>query len=198
MTDIQVRLVEGAEREAALAVEEKIFREENYPYDYRQFDDQSRVFGAFDGDICIGALRMIGAGRHLPPFITDCQLWHPEVPMALFHTGQLEELGTVVVVEASRSANIALELYRAAFQTSRGLGVTHWGIVMEAERTEFLNTAIHTTFEQCGDIGFHDWAIPPYIMDLLEFEKNMHDCDPAFYAWATEGMISAPVYGEVL
>ncbi len=187
MSNIQIRLAEGAERDAAMLVEEQVFREEGYPYDYQQYEAQSRVFGAFDAGRCVGAVRVITSGPLLPPFIHHCKLWDTQMCLELFRAGKLEELGTVAVPDDMQKSGISIELYRAAYQSAVRLGVSHWGIVMESERTEFLNGFIHTTFEQCGDVGFRGWPIPPYIMSLSDFDANLHENDPALHAWTHEG-----------
>ncbi|MBP9827252.1 hypothetical protein KBC99_02110 [Candidatus Saccharibacteria bacterium] len=183
MSEIQIRLVEGDEREAALAVEEKIFREEGYPYDYHQFNDQSRVFGAFDGGVCIGALRVVSQTPLVPPVMADCKVWDLQYWQSM--GDKFAELATQAVEEKYRHQMVGLMLIRAAYTDARLRGLLAMAVITEPENVEYLNNEVHFACRQIGDIGFKGWQCAPYIHFFDEVETKLAAADPNSFNWFT-------------
>lgn len=183
MTDIQVRHTEGEERDAALAVEEKVFREEGYPYDYHLYNAQSRVFGAFDGEVCIGALRVVLQSPLLPPVLADCEVWDLQHWRSM--GAQFAELATQAVEQEYRHQMVGLMLIRAAYTDARINGLTALGLITEPENVEYLNNVVHFACRQVGSIGFKGWKCAPYIHVFEEVETKLAAADPASFNWFT-------------
>ncbi len=138
-SEFTIRVAESDwEKESVAALERQVFLDEKYPYPYAQYDSQSVLIGAWDGDQIVGALRLIAGGPLAPPVLAEC-----DVPDQIWHTaaadGLLEELGTVAVHRGYRGRFVAPRLYRVALASSRARGVTHWALIMEPDRVETLN-----------------------------------------------------------
>lgn len=194
MSDIQVRLVEGAEREAALAVERQVFLEEGFPYDYSLYDAQSRVFGAFDSTHCVGAVRMVTQVPLRPPILADCEIW--DMPAWENLGDRFEELATQAVLKGYRKLMVGLDLVRAAYADARNRGVEVMALILEPERAQFLNETVHFACRQIGEVGYKGWECAPYAHVLDEVEQKLSVADPATYAWFTEdvepSLLAAP------
>ena len=184
MSEIQIRLVEGDERAAALAVERQVFLEEGFPYDYDRFDAQSRVFGAFDEGRCIGAVRMVAQSPLSPPVLADCEVWDKSTWENLGY--RFEELATQAVQKEYRKLMVGLDLVRTAYADARNRGVEVMALILEPDRAEFLNDVVHFACRQIGEIGYKDWDCAPYAHVLDEVEQKLASADPSLYAWFTE------------
>ncbi len=186
MTEVVIRFVEGAEREVALKLEERIFREENYPYDYRRFDEQSRVFAAFIDGACVGVLRVIAQSPLLPPVLEDCDVWDIGEWQAMGE--KFAELGTQAVLEEYRHSGVGLSLIRAAYVDARLRGLVALAVITEPENVDFLNNTANFACRQIGGVGFKGWECAPYIHVFSEVEVKLAAADPGSYAWFTEGI----------
>ena len=181
--DVEIREVHGEELAAALAVEETVFKQQEYPYDYECYNQQSVLLGAFVQGQCVGALRLIAQTPIAPPVLLDCTVWEPEQWQQLGL--RFEELGTVAVLPEYEKQGIGFMLYASAYGNARLRGVTHWGIVMEPFRVDILNTNFHFTFFEVGDMGYKGWDCTPNVMVLLDTERNLFENDPAMYEYAS-------------
>lgn len=187
--DIDVREVRGADLEAALELEKKVFLEEDYPYDYERYNHQSTMFGAFDRGRCVGALRLITQAPLEPPVLTDCVIWDRDAWTRL--GGSFEELATHAVESEYRSQGVGLMLMKAAYSSARRRGVTHLAVITEPSNAEFLNNTYHFVCNQIGDVGFKGWDCAPYIQVLDDFEASLAGADPRLYSWVTDGLPDA-------
>lgn len=194
MTDIQTRLVEGEEREAALIVERAVFLDEGFPYDYEKYNAQCRVFGAFDGQKCVGAVRMVQQAPLIPPVLEDCEIW--DLTSWQEMGGRFEELATQAVLREYRKLMVGLDLVRAAYADARNRGVQVMALILEPERAQFLNDTVHFACRQIGEIGYKGWECAPYAHVLDEVERKLASADPELYAWFTEcvdpSLLAAP------
>lgn len=184
MSNIQVRFVEGAERETTLAVERQVFLDEGYPYDYPKYNDQSRVFGAFEGSTCVGAVRVVAQNPLPPPVLADCKIWRVSEWQAMDE--RFEELATQAVLKPYRKLMVGLDLVRAAYADARNRGVEVMALILEPERAQFLNDTVHFACRQIGEVGYRGWECAPYAHILDEVERKLSVADPETYAWFTE------------
>ncbi|MDQ5944158.1 MAG: hypothetical protein QG658_224, partial [Patescibacteria group bacterium] len=156
------------------------------PYDYHQFDTQSRVFGAFDDDVCIGALRVVSQAPLIPPVLTDCKVWELQYWQSMGN--QFAELATQAVEKPYRHQMVGLMLIRAAYTDARIQGVTAFAFVTEPEYVEYLNNEVHFVCRQIGDIGFKGWECAPYVHVFDEVETKLAATDPDSFNWFTAGV----------
>lgn len=194
-TKIKVRIVQPgtAEYEAVAAVEKAVFEELGYPYEYRKYDGQSFLLGAFDGKKAIGALRLIGATKDLlPPVITDCKIKKRGSYSQKALEGLFEELGTVAILREYRSRMVSVDLYRAATDCARKRGVLEWGIIIEPERAQHMNDRLHFGFWQEGDLGFHGWDCAPFVLNIEDTLKKIKKKDRVFYFAIKKGKVMLP------
>lgn len=200
MADIVIRLVQDEEREAAFFLEEQIFRREKYPYDYRAYDDQSRMFGAFDGDRCIGALRIVAQAPLLPPALAHCTVWDPEAYIAM--GDQFAEMATHAVLEEYRHRGVGLDLIRASYVDGHLRGLKAMAVITEPETAQWLNDNVHFACRQIGDVGFKGHPCAPFIHVFAEVERKLAEEDPNLYRWFTEGipeeLLAAPLPSDVV
>lgn len=183
---IEIREVTGDDFDAAKAVEKEVFLLEGYPYNYDEFDEQSVMFGAFDGDRCIGALRLIKQSPKLPPVLADCQVWDVEEWISLGE--RFEEMGTHAVLPEYQKRNIGVELIKAAYTNGRIRGLTCMGVITEPDTAAHLNDILHFACRQIGEVGFHGWDCAPFIHVFDEVEQKVSEFDPGLYAWFVEGV----------
>lgn len=177
--EYKIRVVSGSELLAAREVEETVFLQQGYPYDYHCYDDQSVMLGAFDGEKCVGVIRLIAQQPILPPVLKDCVVWEPRVWQALGSC--FEEVGTVAVLPEYEHSGIGLALYCCAYGSALQRGVTHWGIVMEQDRIDFFNENFFFTFAPIGEVGYKGWDCTPSAMVLEEAERNIYRNDRELY-----------------
>jgi len=173
---------------AAFALEQRVFEEENYPYEYGQYNEQSTVVTAWLGDQIAGVVRLIG-GRAglLQPFLTDCQVWD-ERWQRLSLCGQLEELGTAAVDQKFRGLFIAPKLYREAFANLRTRGITHLAIIEEPTRVARLSQLMSLDFIRIGPIGYQPegydrWDCGAFVSDLTKTLRIMRWVNPTLHRW---------------
>jgi len=186
MSDIKVCLAVGNERVSALAIEQQVFLEEGYPYDYRRYDSQSRVFGAFEGKICVGALRVVSQAPLLPPVLADCQVWDIAEWQSMGET--FAELATQAVVQDYRHQMVGLMLIREAYTDARIRGLKALAVITEPANVKYLNEEAHFACRQIGEIGFKGWECAPYIHVFDEVETKLAAADPESFNWFTSGV----------
>jgi N-acyl amino acid synthase of PEP-CTERM/exosortase system len=82
---------------------------------------------------------------------------------------------------------MAFGLYRAMYQESKRRGIRYWYALME--KSLWMLLKIHGfVFKPVGpEVDFYG-MVTPYLADLAELEKNVHDKFPQFYAFFTENM----------
>lgn len=177
---IEVRFVEGPERVRALALEEEIFLANNYPYDYHQWDEFSRVFAAYDGERLIGVIRTIPQSPLEPPVLIHCSLWDAAKWRAM--GSEFEELATQAVLPEYEHRFVGMRLIRAAYTDARIRGVQAMAVITEPENVEKLNTEYSFACEQIGDLGFLGWDCAPFIHVLGDVERKMAAERPELYA----------------
>lgn len=177
--NIEVRFVEGPERERALALEEKIFLANNYPYNYHQWDPYSRVFAAYDGTRLVGVIRTIPQSPLEPPVLIHCELWEPAKWRMM--AGEFEELATQAVLPEYEHQFVGMRLLRAAYTDGRRRGVKAMAVITEPENVEKLNTEYSFACVQIGEVGFLGWACAPFIHVFDDVERKMAAERPDLY-----------------
>lgn len=162
------------EYEKVCAVERKVFEEEGYPYNYREYDGQSILIGSFIGKKAVGAVRLIrGTLNHMPPIVEKCKLSDSTDVSKRALMGEFEELGTVAVARGYRRKLITVDLYRAAYSCAKQRGVKSWGIIEEQERFDKMAERYFFVARRIGEIGFEGWPCYPFEMNLEECFDNI-------------------------
>lgn len=192
---IKVRLVQPGtdEHERVCEVERAVFEAETYPYDYRKYDTQSYLIGAFDGKKAVGAVRLIGGTPGLlPPILTECKMFNAHQYTQKALEGIFEEIGTVAVLPKYRSQMVSVDLYRAATDCARKRGVIEWGIIEEPERVRQMNDTLHFKFWLEGELGYHGWDCAPFVLNIEDTIQNIKQRDKILHRIIMRGRVQMP------
>jgi predicted GNAT family N-acyltransferase len=176
----------------AIGFEKAIWREEQYDdpqdYDYEKYTPQSRVLAAYsnEGDL-IGMTRLFDGVPILPPFLEKLPIDDKELAKKLAIEAseyKAEEFGTVAVKKELRGSRIFMDLCRIAWRDATQRDVQTWGIIMEPERVEKMNSGLGFTFKQIGPaIQYQGGLCAAHIMDFDEVRQNMSSKKPELYDW---------------
>ena len=191
-------------------------KEEDYPQGFETdpLDQFSSHFGGFDDQgRLIGAARLILSGcekfpiqEHCPVLnvdwnkvdrlkcaevsrLTISKLYRRRANDGLYYEPQVQD----VKVEDGgqnflrRVKPMAFGLYRAMYQESKRMGITHWFALME--KSLWLLLKIHGfVFKPIGpEVEFYG-QVTPFIADLSELEKTVHSKFPNFYSYFMESL----------
>lgn len=198
-------LSDGPAIKKALELEQRVWDEEGYgSLDvYKKYEPQSRVFGAFKADQCIGITRLFAGAPELPPFLEEMPFDNPELRTSLLKgakNGLVEELGTVAIDKkaskelGAKRLQVALGLWRLAYRDAYERGIESWGIIMEPERVEKMNRFLGFTFKQVGPvIEYQGGGCAAHLMDLNEVRGNMEATNPNLYGWFVNEPLTNPI-----
>jgi N-acyl amino acid synthase of PEP-CTERM/exosortase system len=191
-------------------------KESDYPagFETDAFDEHSLHFGAFDDEerlvggvrlilpscakfpiedhcralnIDYGAIPRTGCGE--VSRLTISKLFRRRANDGLYYEPQakdekVEEKGMYFL---RRVRPMAFGLYRAMYQESKRIGISHWFALMEPALWTLLK--IHGfIFKPIGpSVDFYG-IVTPYIADLSELEKNVREKFPQFFAYFMENL----------
>jgi hypothetical protein len=188
-----VKLLEtGDAINEAIGLEQEIWHQEQYDdpqdYDYEKYTPQSRTFAAYDDEgKVIGVTRLFEGSPLLPPFLAKMPINDPELAQKLAEQAaelKAEEFGTVAVRKELRGGRIFMDFCRVAWRDAADRGVQTWGIIMEPERVEKMNSGLGFTFKQIGPaIQYQGGECAAHIMDFDEVRANMSSTKPELYDW---------------
>ncbi|HYT29404.1 MAG TPA: GNAT family N-acetyltransferase [Actinomycetota bacterium] len=184
---IDVRLAAPDEVAAGRVVEDRVFVESGYGTleRYDEYLPQSRFHVAYDGDRCVGVLRLIAGGPILPPFLREFRVVRGKARWpALASAGRLEEIATLAVLLEARRQGIASMLYRAVWRDATRRGVTNLGLITEPWRA--VGIEWHYRFG-LRPIGIPRWYLGslcgPYMIDIPRAESRVRSRRKAIAEW---------------
>jgi ribosomal protein S18 acetylase RimI-like enzyme len=168
-------------------IEDRVFVESGYGTlgSYDVYLPQSRFHLAYDGERCVGVLRLIAGGPVLPPFLREFRIVRGTARWpALAAAGRLEEIATLAVLPEERRRGIASMLYRSVWHDASSRGVTHLGLITEPWRA--VGIEWHYRF------GLRPIGIPrrylgsfcgPYLVDIPRAESRVRSRRKAIASW---------------
>jgi N-acyl amino acid synthase of PEP-CTERM/exosortase system len=183
-------------------------------YETDAFDQHSSHFGAFDQDKrLVGGVRLILPSCEKFPIEDHCKaldidyraiprkgcaevsrltiskLFRRRANDGLYYEPQVkdetvEDRGNYFL---RRVRPMAFGLYRAMYQESKRIGITHWFALMEPSLWMLLK--IHGfVFKPIGpSVDFYG-IVTPYIVGLSDLEKNVYTKFPQFFAYFMENL----------
>jgi len=191
-------------------------KESDYPLkaETDAFDRHSLHFGAYDASShLVGAVRLIQPAcekfpieEHCPALSVDrdrvpraacaeisrltiSKLFRRRAHDGLYYEAQLddktvEERGAYFL---RRVRPMAFGLYREMYQESKRRGIRFWYALMEKSLWTLLR--IHGfVFRPVGpEVDFYG-MVTPYLADIAELERSVHDKFPLFYAYFMENL----------
>jgi predicted N-acetyltransferase YhbS len=183
----------SSDYDAAEQIEEAVFLQNSYPYNYRAYRHQSHLIGAFMSGECVGALRLIATSPVVIPFFHGSVIDDPKTWMGMGSC--FEEVGTIAVLSHLEHQGIGMALYREAWVNARKRGVTHWGIVLEDERVKFFNDVLNFDFHPAGPLGWREpesdrvWGdVGSFVAEIEACERKIAQNDPAEWEWLLEAL----------
>lgn len=170
---IRVDDMESAAAKAALEFEQVRWSEKGYgdleEYNTR-FVDQTILYAAFNGSMCVGSTRIFKSGSNMAPFIADMkydELEQKDKIKEAFITGECVELGTAAVDKTEDYRDVALGLWRLAYRDAIESGVKGWGIIMEPRRVKAMSRMYGFNFRQMGQaIDYQGGDCAPHYMNF--------------------------------
>jgi len=82
---------------------------------------------------------------------------------------------------------MAFGMYREMYQESKRRGITHWFAVME--KSLYLLLRMHNfVFHPIGKEFDYYGPVMPYLADIREMERTVHEKSPQLWAYFTEGL----------
>ena len=156
--------------------------------EYEVYIPQSHFFGGFDGKGCGGMVRLITGAPLLPPVLSLGLVIEetPEKWRSLASTLKLDEFATIAVEESRRGLDLFLDLVRVSYRDAKERGVTHFGIIMEKERVEALNSFYKFRYRQVGPEQHYQGEVhlvAPFILDFKDQEDYLLKEDPDYLDW---------------
>ena len=135
-----------------------------------RLSQQTRLFGVFDGDDCVGSTRLFTNGSHTPPFLTQMLYSNPEEKNILldqFSAGKVEELGTAATDNDPKYRKVAILIWRLALRDAIQRGVEKWGIIMEPRRVDVVNRLYGFNFTRLGEpVDYQGGECAAHLLDL--------------------------------
>lgn len=191
-------------------------KEEDYPggYETDALDKHSIHFGAYDdASRLVGAVRLVLSSCEKFPIEEHCPVCNVEKNLVtrktcaevsrltisklfrrrahdgLYYEAQLddkavEDKGAYFL---RRVRPMAFGLYRAMYQESRRRNIRYWYALMEKSLWTLLR--IHGfVFRPVGpEVDFYG-MVTPYLADIAELERSVHDKFPQFFTYFTDGL----------
>ncbi len=171
-------------RYQVFCVERGFLAAEAYPLrqEHDEFDPWAEHFAVLDaaGSV-VGSARLV---PHLPrrgfPFQSRCRRLHPD-PASL-PVDQALEVSRLVVSRQRRHDEIVLRLYRAMYQHSKRMGVTHWYAAMEKSLVRLL-ARYGVAFTAIGPEVDYYGRVTPYLASLADLETSVRREHPHLCSW---------------
>lgn len=194
--------------------ERRFLSESEYPHGAEKdaFDDFAIHFGAFDqAGMLVGAVRLIlsecpvfpieeriptlALGESLPlrgecaeiSRLTISKLYRRRAQDGLYYEPQAQDVAVRDKGQyfMRRVRPMAFGLYREMYHESKRLGIRYWYALMEKTLRTLLK--IHGfVFDPIGpEVDFYG-LVTPYLADIVELEKNVHEKFPQFYDYFME------------
>lgn len=191
-------------------------QEKDYPQGYEtdELDAHSSHFGGYDDDNrLIGAVRLILPSsprfpieEHCPTLnvdravvrrqecaevsrLTISKLYRRRAQDGLYYEPQIQDktVEDKGLYFMRRVRPMAFGLYRAMYQESKRIGIRYWYALME--KTLWMLLKIHGfVFHPIGpEVDFYG-MVTPYLADIQELERTVHDKFPQFYAYFIEDL----------
>jgi hypothetical protein len=173
----------------ALALEQRVWYQESYGdlAVYEKYLPQSRIFVAYKDGNVVGMNRLIDGAPALPPFLTEMPIEDQTLAGNLISEAakyKVEEFGTVAIEKEFRGGRLFLDLCRLAYRDAAERGIQTWGIIMEPERVQKMNSGLGFTFKQIGPtVDYQGGMCAAHIMDFAEVRHNMSTTKPELYDW---------------
>ena len=174
--------------EKAAVLEQAVWYEKGYGSldEYQEHIADSRTFASFDGEECVGVVRIFGGSKNLPPFV-ELPFYDEDLRESIAEEckqGVTEELGTIAVATGARNGLVSKKLWRMAYRDAHARRIKSWGIVMEPERVQKMNKHFGFTFRQLGPtVDYQGGMCAPHIMEFKEVDKNMRENFPKLADW---------------